>query len=531
MKKIFITLTVLVLFVGLILSSCGEEATETTSATPATTSPATSASPSPTTPAVSKYGGHLRIITGAGTTPQNIGYYPKQQFGDATITTIWADRILNLKTTGDFAPNVAEGYETSADVKTITIHLRKDVIYQDDTPMNAQSVLWSFEDAKNAGILSNGKYIDKMEATDDYTLKIYLNAPNNQVIYNLARVYLFSPTAYEKNGEDWAINHSVSTGPFVITDFQRDVVVKMDKFDGYWRKGYPYLDSVEILTVKDPTTAAAMMQAGQADIWMGSPAQQTADLQKMGFSVTETPTTYNTIYCDSTDPSSPFAIKEVREAIEYAIDRQSMADALGFGFQIAVEQPSHPGTSGYDPNFPVRNYDPEKARQLLADAGFGTGIKTTLLIMQGAENAGAIVQNFLAEIGIDAEIDIADVGRFWGSINGGWHGLLLGPYAVNPEYSVAWLDHFGPEPIMQFKSMAKSPEYLDLCAKLITAPDITTMRDLTRQMVAQAGLDVMFIPMTLNMGTSTYASNFVTSYYKDLDWTYWTLWDDYLEQK
>jgi peptide/nickel transport system substrate-binding protein len=516
MKKSFYLLFVFTLLAGLIITSCAKE--ETTPTTTPTTSPTVDA----------KYGGHLRIITGAGTTPQDIGYYPKQQFGDNTITTIWADRILNLKTNGDFAPNVAESYETSSDVKTITIHLRKDVIYQDGTPLNAQSVVWSFQDAKDAGILSNGKYIDKIEATDDYTVKISLNAPNNQVIYNLARVYLFSPTAYEKNGEDWAINHSVSTGPFEITDFQRDVVLKMNKFDGYWRKGYPYLDSVEIMTVKDPTTASAMMQAGQADIWMGSPSQETADLQNMGFKVTQTPTTYNTIYCDSADPASPFAIKEVREAIEYAIDRKAMADALGFGFKIPVDQMTHEGTAGYNPDYPVRAYNPEKAKQLLKDAGFGNGIKTKLLIMQGADNAGAIVQRYLADVGIDAEIDIADVGRFWGSINGGWQGLLLGPYAVNPEFSVAWLDHFGPEPIMQFKSMAKSQAYLDLCAKLIMAPDIATMRKLTQQMVTQAGLDAMAIPLTLNMGTSVYSSNFVTSYYQDLDWTYWTLWDDYL---
>jgi peptide/nickel transport system substrate-binding protein len=528
MRKLVFISCVLLIIAGVILSSCAKsEPAPTPTPTPAPT-PAPAPAPSAPQP---QSGGNLRIIVGAGGTPQNIGYYPKQQFGDATITTIWAERILNLKTTGDFAPNVAESYETSADVKTITIHLRKDVIYQDGTPMNANSVVWSFQEAQNAGILSNGKYIDKIEAADDYTVKIYLNAPNNQVIYNLARVYLFSPTAYQKNGQDWAINHSVSTGPFVITDFQRDVVVKMNKFDGYWRKGYPLLDSVEILTVKDNTTAAAMMQAGQADIWMGSPAQQTADLVKLGFKVTQTPTTYNTVYCDSTDPASPFAIKEVREAIEYAIDRKAMADALGFGFQVPVDQMTHKGTSGYDPNYPVRAFNPDKAKQLMAAAGFANGIKTKLLIMQGADSSGAIIQNYLKEIGINAEIDIADVGRFWGSINGGWHGLLLGPYAVNPEFSVAWLDHFGPQPIMQFKSMAKSKAYLDLCAKLITAPDITTMRKLTQQMVTQAGLDAMAIPLTLNMGTSVYASYFVTSYYQDLDWTYWTLWDDYLVKK
>ena len=517
MKKLLIILLAFVLLAGLIITSCAKEEPKPT---PPTTSPTVEA----------KYGGNLRIIIGAGGTPHNVGYYPKQQFADNTVCTIWAERILNLLPNGNFEPNLAEGYSMSSDLKTITIPLRKDVKFQDGTPWNAAAAVWSFQTAKEAGTLAGGKRIEKIEATDDYTVKVTLNVANNQVIYDLARIYIYSPTAYEKNGEEWAINHSVSTGAFEVTDFQRDVVVKMKRFDGYWRKGLPYLDTVELITVKDATTASAMMQAGQADIWIGSTAQETADLKVMNFKINEAPTTYNTIYCDSTDPASPFANKQVREAIEYAMDRPAMAQALGFGFQVPVDQPTHKGTAGYNPNYPVRAFNVAKAKQLMADAGFGTGIKTKLLIMQGADNAGAIIQSNLAEIGINAEIDIADVGRFWGSINGGWNGLLLGPYAVNPEFCVAWLHHFGPEPIMRFASMAKSKEYLDLCNKLVVAPDIASMRKLTMDMVTQAGLDVMFIPLTLNMGTSVYSSKLHTGYYLDLDWTYWSIWDDWMEK-
>jgi ABC-type transport system substrate-binding protein len=196
-----------------------------------------------------------------------------------------------------------------------------------------------------------------------------------------------------------------------------------------------------------------------------------------------------------------------------------------------VDQPTHKGTAGYNPNYPVRAFNLVKAKQLMSDAGFATGIKTKLIIMQGADNIGAIVQSNLAEIGINAEIDIADVGRFWGSINGGWNGLLLGPYAVNPEFCVAWLHHFGPEPLMKFASMAKSKEYLAACDKLVIAPDIASMRKATMDMVTQAGLDVMFIPLTLIIGTSVYSPNLHTGYYLDLDWTYWSIWDDWMEKK
>jgi peptide/nickel transport system substrate-binding protein len=479
-----------------------------------------------------QYGGHLRILVGGQNTPQNIGYFAKQQFADAVPAPLWSDRLLNLQSTGDFAPNVAEGYEISPDLKSITITLGKDVKFQDGTPCDAEAVVWSLQAAKDGGKLAAGKLIDKIEANGNYTVKVTLNAPNNQVIYDLARVFLYSPTAFRKNGEKWAINNSVSTAAFEVTEFKRDIVTKMKKFDNYYRPGLPYLDSIDLITVKEAATAAAMMQAGQGDIWMSSTPQESADLKDKGFSVVETPTIYYTIYPDSTNPDSPFANKKVREAIEYAIDRKAMADAIGFGFMVPVYQPTHQGTAGYNPDYPVRAYDPEKAKQLLAEAGFAKGIKTKMLTQAAGtyEAAALVVQNFLAEVGIDVEIDLADVGRFWGSIMGGWDGLLLGPYAVNPEFAVAWLHHFGPESIMKFASMAKSKEYLDLCDKLIVAPDIASMRKLTMEMVTQAGLDSMFIPLTLQLGTSVHTPKFHTDYYSDLDWTYWSIWNDWLEK-
>ena len=507
MKKSFmIILIVFVATLGLVLNSSGEQKPQ--------------------------YGGHLRILVGGQNTPQNIGYFPKQQFADAVPAPIWSDRLLNLQSSGDFAPNVAEGYEVSPDLKSITITLRNDVKFQDGTPCDAEAVVWSLQTAKDAGKLAAGKRIDKIEATGDYTIKVSLNSPNNQVIYDLARVFLYSPTAYRKNGEEWAINHSVSTAAFQVTEFKRDIVTKMKKFDGYYRPGLPYLDSIDLITVKEAATAAAMMQAGQGDIWMSSTPQESADLKAKGFSVAVAPAIYYTIYPDSKNPDSPFANKKVREAIEYAIDRKAMAEAIGFGFMAPVYQPTHKGTAGYNPDYPVRAYNPEKARQLLAEAGYAKGIKTKMLTQANKtyEDVALVAQNFLAEVGIDVEIDLADVGRFWGSIMNGWDGLLLGPYAVNPEFCVAWLHHFGPESIMKFASMAKSKKYLDICDKLIVAPNKASMRKLTMQMVTQAGLDSMFIPLTLQFYTSVHTPKFHTDYYSDLDWTYWSIWNDWLEK-
>ena len=476
-----------------------------------------------------QYGGTMRILSSSGV--MNVGYAPKQVFPDHTHGTIWSERILDLKKTGDLIPNLAESYNISPDLKTITFRLRKGIKYQDGTEFNAKTLQWSLWTSKESGALAGGKRIDKIEATDDYTVVVTLNQRNNQVIYDIARIYQYSLTAFQKNGMDWAINHSVSTSGFEVTDFQRDVGLKMKKFDGYWRTGKPYLDGLELRFVKEPATCSAMIQAKQADIWMQSTAQEAADLKAKGYQILQTPTLLNNIYPDSKNPDSLFANKKVREAIEYAIDRTAMAKALGFGFEEPINQLATLGTQGYNPNYKGRPYDPAKAKQLLAEAGFPNGLKTKMTLLSTALSRGTVIQNYLKEVGIVVDLDVADVGRYWGAVNGGWQGLLLGVSAINPEYCVAWLHHFGPEPVMRFASMAKSPEYLGLCDKLVIAPNIALMRDLTRQMVTQASEDAMAIPLTVIMGTSVAQTNVHSNYYKDVDWTYWWVYNDWMEKK
>jgi len=275
-----------------------------------------------------------------------------------------------------------------------------------------------------------------------------------------------------------------------------------------------------------------MIQAKQADIWMQvAPVEFAADLKRMGYQILQMPTLLNNLYPDSKNADSPLANKKVREAIEYALDRPAMAKALGFGFQEPINQLATPGTQGYNPNYKGRPYNPAKSKQLLAEAGFPNGFKTKMTLLSTALNMGTVIQNYLKELGIVVDLDVADVGRYWGSINGGWQGLLLGVSAINPEYCVAWLHHFGPEPIMKFASMAKSPEYLGLCDKLVIAPNISMMRDLTMQMVTQASEDAMAIPVTVTMGTSVAQNNVHSNYYKDVDWTYWWIYNDWIEKK
>jgi ABC-type transport system substrate-binding protein len=305
----------------------------------------------------------------------------------------------------------------------------------------------------------------------------------------------------------------------------------MVKNPNYWRPNRPYLDAISFIVVKEPAAAAAMMKAGQADIWMQGTAQEGADLRDSGLPVLTGPNTISNIYGDSANPNSPFAKKAVREAIEYSMDRPAIAKALGFGFQTPINQMTPPGTAGYNPNYVGRPYDPVKAKLLLGGAGYPEGLKTKLTCLPTAVNLATVIQNYLAVIGINVTIDIADPGRYWGMIfNDGWQGLLLGVSALNPEYAVVFLDHFGPYPLVKFVSLGKTPEFLAEAQKVYSQPDVASMRKQTQKMVTQASEDAMAIPLTYQLMNTPTQKWVHTTFHTAIDWTGWYIFDDWMSK-
>jgi ABC-type transport system substrate-binding protein len=477
-----------------------------------------------------QYGGTMKIIAQRG--PTNIGYSPAMNFSDHTPGVMYAERLMNVDVKGNLKPSLAESWEYSSDRKAITFKLRKGVKFHDNTEFDAEAVRWNIQGCMDAGAVPGAKYIKSIDVIDDHTIRFNLTEPHNQIIYGIWRPFIFSPTAFKKNGEDWAITNCVSTAPFRVTEFKRDVIIKMEKFEGYWDPSRPYLDKVEFRIVKEPATCLAMMQSKQADFWFQASSQESADLRDRGLKTITGPSFIHNIYPDSKNPDSIFADKRVREALEYAIDRKAMSSALGYGFTTPLNQLAPPGSAGFNPDYQGRPYNPEKARKLLAEAGYSQGFKTSMGLRATELEKATVIRNYLAEVGIDVKLDVCDPGRYWGMIfKNGWKGLLLGVSAINPEYSVAWLHHFGPEPLVKFVSLYKTPEFLEACTKVVLAKDIQTMRELTKQMITQASEDAMAIPLLSEVTIAVTQDYVETSYLKVLTFSSWNLGDDWMKKK
>jgi len=272
--------------------------------------------------------------------------------------------------------------------------------------------------------------VESIDILDSHTLRLNLSEFKNTLLSSFTSFpgLMISPAAIKK-GKKWAKKRPIGTGPFEFVKFERDVILKFKKFDGYWDKGKPYLDGIETLVIKDMMTEEAALRAGEVHVMRSVPDKQALGLKKAGFKVVHYPVALTGLAPDSTNPDSVFADKRVREAIEYAIDKEPIAAALGHGFWTHVNQFASKGTNGFNPGLQGRSYDPEKAKKLLAEAGYTDGFKTNVyavLSFPGARDGCAAIQRDLQKVGIETKLQFVDGGKYYKLQFRGWqNGLLL----------------------------------------------------------------------------------------------------------
>ncbi|MCX8032192.1 MAG: ABC transporter substrate-binding protein [Thermoleophilia bacterium] len=501
----------IILLVGLLtvlVAACGEEETTTTTAAPATTATTsggtteTTAAESTTTSAAGPqpvYGGVLRLIHNSPA--QVLGYWPEQGPVDEAAVFPGVERIMRFAPGRTLVPDLAKEVTEDPDGLTITVKLNEGILFHDGTELTAEVAKWNYDLAAPTGKLQFADAIKEFEIVDKYTYVLHLNYWHNQLLQSLAWVPMYSKEAYEKNGgQEWARTHCVGTGPFILKEFNRDQNMIWEKNPNYWRKGQPYLDGVEVTYIMDSTTAAAMMEAGQADIWQSANAQERSEMLKKGFKVQSGWAGFQFHLMPNTkDPNSPFKDQRVREAVEYALDKPAICEAIGYGFYEPIYAVSPPGEWGSDRIVVKREYNPEKAKQLLAEAGYGNGLAIDLLapIEAGGRNTGAeAVKGYLDAAGFITNIDIADPGRFYGSVFGtGWKDLALMFSGNDVTYLMSACAWWGPQPKTNLASFERPEEFKALFDKALMARDLKEQEKLTGDIVAYMNEHALMIPL------------------------------------
>ena len=260
---------------------------------------------------------------------------------------------------GGYHPWLATSWKIDIAKNTITLYLRKGVKFHDGTDFNAKAAKWCLDNSIKA---RTAKGFLSVDVIDDYTVRINTEKYQNNYLNYLSGSgsAMVSPTYFEKNGAETARWRPVGTGPFKFVSFERGSKLTYTRWEGYWQKGKPYLDGVEYLFIRDPMTQQAAMQAKGAEkvhVLCVTSGEQAAMLKAQGFQVLTLPVGPVSLLPDSNNADSPLSKKKVREAISYAINREAIVKARGFGFFSPANQIPSPGQLGYVKNLSIGQYD------------------------------------------------------------------------------------------------------------------------------------------------------------------------------
>ena len=322
----------------------------------------------------------------------------------------------------------------------------------------------------------------------------------------------------------------VGTGPFKFVRYEPDVKLMVERFDDYWQKGKPYLDKIEMLYVKDMTTAVNMLRDGKVDVVVNINGVSAAALKSEGYVVTALPWTMEELLPDSLNSDSPLADKRVRQAIEYAINRPAIIKALGHGY-FALTQLATEAVYGYNPAIKGRPYNPDKAKQLLAEAGYPDGFKTKLIGGEGTElpKIFAAVQAYLADVGIKADIEIADA-ALWKQYraNKPWHNaMLFRHFASDPNFTCSLFDFHSNKEYGQTSVLRNFDNIID---EMLQARDYDTMVKNTQRVVKHIYDEAIVIPIMLDSSIAATSNKVHDLGFFEVHVMHWTPWNAWIEQ-
>lgn len=445
--------------------------------------------------ATPQHGGVLKIIFNQA--PSLFGNPPELTGTNYACAYPALESLAGRDTNLRFTPTkLATNYVISADGKSITLSLRKGVKFHDGTDFNAKAAKWNLDRAME-GKQSGTSTWTSIDIIDDYTVRINMSQYDSTVLYNLGSVcgIMISPTAFEKYGLDKIRAHPVGTGPFKFVSFEPEVRLKYAKFEDYWQKGFPYLDGLEFNFIKDTMVQAAAFEAGEGHIIYRASHKQARDLNAKGYEVIANQLSHLvTFFTDSARPGSPFADKRVREAIEYAIDRDAIAKATGYGFSKGLHQLAIPGYVGYNEELKGRPYNPEKAKQLLAEAGYKDGFRTKLSAETNCRDQMVAVQGFLSKVGIRGDVEIITRGKYTQYRSEGHTGLFairvtLGGSMLMP------LERIFPDNKVLEPMTRRPPGWGDLLKAAALATDPDKYEEIVKKLVKVMYEELDLIPL------------------------------------
>lgn len=314
-------------------------------------------------------------------------------------------------------PGLAESWEFSYDNTEITFKIRENVKFHNGDIMTAEDVAFSLNRAiASSFTTSYSGTMDHAEVVDDTHVKLCMKQAFGPVLQCLSVPCLgiVSKRAVEELGDEGFASAPVGTGAYRFVERSSGEKIVLQGFEDYWR-GAPEIKDLTFMIMTDRNTAAIALENNEVDV-LYSPdladREHLESLENVAF-IPGNGSVYMWVIAFNNE-SSIFSDQRVREAISHAINREEIVDGALNGFGMPVEMPIVPSVFGFDPEFKNQEYDLEKAKKLLAEAGYPDGLTVTIKLNQSSTytRPAEIVQAQLRQIGVNLEFELMERAAF-----------------------------------------------------------------------------------------------------------------------
>ena len=323
--------------------------------------------------------------------------------------------LVKFDRRGEIVPALAERWTVSEDGLTYTFHLRRGVRFHDGSEFTARDAVFKFERARTpgSGHVQSQYYQDiaTVEAPDVHTVVFRLRQPNAEFLFNLARPEsVIGPAGRVEEQQ----THPIGTGPFRFVAWDRGVGVRLERFEGYYVPGVPYLDRVTFRFLPDPNAQLAALRAGDIDVigYGLSPESAVALERDRRFRLAVGASTVEVVV-GMNNARPPFDDVRVRRAIQHAVRRDELLEGVMMGMGQPIGSHRSPVESCYVDLSGFYPHDPQRARQLLQEAGYGPGnpLRFTFTLpapYEYARRLGEAVAAQLARVGVEARLEVVE---------------------------------------------------------------------------------------------------------------------------
>jgi peptide/nickel transport system substrate-binding protein len=435
----------------------------------------------------------------------------------------WDTLVIIDPKTSEIKPLLATAWKW-VDPTTLEMDLRKDVKFHSGKPMDADDVGYTLNFVSNKeNAISNFAllaFIKSAEKVDTHKVRIHLHHPFPPALANLAGLGFIMPKGHYDNApvkadgkKDFGAVKPDGTGPYKISDMKPGEYILMEKNAAYFKGGYkgdPKISKIKFRTIKDPNTRAAELMTGAIDWIWDVPKDQAERIQSNPAIVVENAKTLRISYIAldavGTTAQKAFMDKRVRQAMNHAINREAITKNLVGPASVVIHAACHPDQFACTENVTKYDYNPDKAKKLLAEAGHPNGFEFDLFAYREREYTEAVIGD-LAKVGLKAKLNYLQFTAFQQAVRGGKAPADHGTWGSNsiPDTTASTAQFFtgGPD------DQARDPQVIKGIEEADGQLDPAKRRELWAKVHQRIAEEAYWVPMF------TYAKYY--AYSKDLD--------------